>query len=196
MEDAFRSREQALENLFFRAVDRALIERMQAELEIEDACSRLSDATGITNRQLLNELLESGIDQATLVAFVLLPLAEVAWADGQVQAAERQVVVNTALSLGYAADSPGLELLIHWLETEPADELFSIWRDYAPQVLGSLSRISQRELTALLLRRARSVSTAAGGLLGVGRVSAAERRVIQLIQQALADPMDQPSEDT
>lgn len=187
MEDAFRSRERALENQFFRAVDRALVERMQAELAAEDARTKLREATGITNEKLLDELLDSGIDQATLVAFVLLPLAEVAWADGQVQEAERQLVVNTALSLGQAADSPGLELLIHWLDTRPADELFPIWCEYASRVVGSLSRVSQRELSALLLRRARSVATAAGGILGVGSMSAAERQVIQRVQQALAD---------
>ena len=66
MEDAFRSREQALENQFFRAVDQALVERLRVELATEDARDLLREATGITNQQLLDELLECGIDQATL----------------------------------------------------------------------------------------------------------------------------------
>jgi hypothetical protein len=76
----------------------------------------------------LDELMAAGIQPTTLIAFLLLPLARVAWADGKVDPRERQLVLDTAVALVCVADGAGLQLLTRWLEAAPDDEHFEIWR--------------------------------------------------------------------
>ena len=184
MAEAFDARGKALENQFFRAVDQALIERMQEEIADENARQKLSEATGITNNPLLDELMESGIQTPSLVAFALLPLAQVAWADGQVDEEEKKVVFNTAAALGCQPDSSGWALLNGWLEQQPSDELWQTWLDFASHVENGLSQLSRGELITTIVHRAKAVAEATGGVLGVHKTSHAEQKVIRVIESA------------
>lgn len=190
MRDAFKTREQAFEHQFFHAVDRQLLEQMHDQLQTVDDRAGLQAATGIANTALLDELLAAGVDEATLVGFVLLPLAQVAWADGQVDDAERQVVLNTAIALGCNAESPGLQLLEQWLLEPPSSTLFDAWCQCGRQIVSRLSHISQTELQKTLLSRAGLVAEATGGILGMRRVAAEERQVIQHMERVLRKPTE------
>lgn len=184
MEDAFKTREQALENSFFRAVDAALIQRLRDEMANQECHDKLIQETGITDERLLSELMAAGVRPATLIAFLLLPLARVAWADGKVAAQERHIVLDTAVALGCVADGAGMKLLAHWLDEPPEDHLFDIWRSHAEQITEHLSHFAQRGLARTVVRRSLAVAKATGGLLGVRRVCPAERKVIEQIQAA------------
>jgi tellurite resistance protein len=184
--DAFRSRGQALEAAFFRNVDQALIELMQEHSISGKAQRKLSESTGITNETILDELLDVGVTHSTIVAFFLLPLAQVAWADGKVDSAEATIVLNTAFALGYTTDNAGVQLLSSWLSTQPDDRLFTIWREHASELCKHLPQTSRHRLSQLLVERAMAVATATGGVLGIHKTSTAERRVIDHLKFALS----------
>jgi hypothetical protein len=100
---------------------------------------------------------------------VLLPLVHVAWADGKVQRAERDLIVRIANEQGLL-EHGGREVLERWLaEPPPAQQ---IQTDLA--LLNELSRGSLAQRAAydaddlqLLLAWCQDVADAAGGLLGL-----------------------------
>ncbi len=186
-ERSIQVRGQALEDSFFRSVDQALVEIMREDAASDESRLRLCESTGIKNEEILDELMDAGVTQSTLIAFLLLPLAEVAWADGKVDEEEQSVVINTAVALGYSEESVGIRLLRSWLAIRPDDHLFSIWQDYASQLSGHLKQSSHENLSRTIVARAKAVANATGGLLGVHKTSGAERTVIDQIKSALID---------
>lgn len=186
MKDTLHTRGQAMEDSFFRSVDQALVELMKEQNECEKARRKLSDSTGIEDKGLLDEMMESGINPATIIAFLLLPLVKVAWADRRVEEKERTVVINTAAAFGYTDESAGMRLLKSWLQTPPDEKLFSIWREYAPELVSHLKLASGDHLRRTIVKRAKTVAEATGGFLGIHKTAAAEQTVINQIEEALS----------
>jgi tellurite resistance protein len=184
--DAFKTRARALEDSFFRTVDLALIELIREHSECDEAQQRLRESTGITEELILDDLLRIGVTHSTLVAFLLVPLAEVAWADGRVDKDEKRIVKNTAVALGYSESSAGVQLLDAWLTVRPDGRLFDIWQEYARELSGLLSKTTQREFAKLIVDRANTVANATGGVLGIHKTSAKERKVVEKIKAALS----------
>ena len=184
--DAFKTRRRALEDAFFRNVDQALIELMREQSVSGKARKKLSESTGITNEAILDELLGAGVTHATIVALLLLPLAEVAWADGKVDDEEKAIVISTANSLGYKEESTGMKLLACWLDEKPSLRLFGIWRGYASELCEHLTQTTRSRLADLIVERSKAVAKATGGFLGVHKTSAKETEVIQRIEAALS----------
>ena len=75
-------RGRALEDEFFRKEDQRLIERLRELRDKSVSREALALASGIKNEAILDKLLELGIRPETVAALALVPLAEVAWADG------------------------------------------------------------------------------------------------------------------
>ena len=89
-----------MEDAFFRKLDADLIaelRRRETELTQEKVLSELS---GITNKAILHQLITKGIHAEELAAFLLIPILEVVWADGNVQPAERDVVFHAVEEAG------------------------------------------------------------------------------------------------
>ena len=183
--DAFKEREQALENEFFYSLDKQLLQRLRDDLEHAKSQEELAELTGIENPELLDELLEAGIEGSKVMAFMLLPLAIVAWADGQVDEEERQAVLNTASALGYGEESTSQALLRHWLTECPSDELFDVWQRHASTLVDHVRPDSWHKLASLILERSERVAHATGGVLGLGSESASERDVVAKVRNAL-----------
>src|SRR6185436_18884250 len=98
-------RGRTLEDEFFRKEDQRFIQRLR-ELQ-ERAASResLQKASGITNEAILEKLLQLGVRSETVAALALVPLVEVAWADGAIDGQERQEILARAGTSGLAAGS-------------------------------------------------------------------------------------------
>jgi hypothetical protein len=89
-------RKKALEESFFAKQNAAVLERMREKRERDAAIEALSRTSNIADRAILEKLVELGIDAATWAALSLVPLVEVAWADGDVKAKEREAVLAAA----------------------------------------------------------------------------------------------------
>ena len=95
-DELFGERRKAHEESYFNKRDEHLRERMRARAAREARRRDLSAVTGIDDDWVLEALLARGIDARSVEGFALLPLAEVAWADGRVEAAERAAALEAA----------------------------------------------------------------------------------------------------
>jgi hypothetical protein len=183
--DALNDRRQALEDEFFHRVDDKLLSEMKAKSTAETNRMQLQTATGISDVDLLDELAAAGATAESLAAISLAPLVLVAWADGKMGAEEREQILKTAKDEGIASDSPAAMLLGHWLTAKPKRELESTWKHYIVAVMRQMGVESQTVLRTEIIGRARAVANASGGILGFGKISADEKRVIAELEEAL-----------
>ena len=99
----------------------------------------LSESSGLTNRDLLELLLALEIDSETLAALTLIPLVEVAWADGSIAQQERDAILAAADSVGITPESESYLLLDHWLKKAPPDRLLEAWESYVAALSETLT---------------------------------------------------------
>jgi hypothetical protein len=177
-------RGRALEDEFFRKEDQRLLGRLRELRDKSVSRETLAKASGIKNEAILDKLLELGIRPETVAALALVPLAEVAWADGSIDARERQLVLERAEKSGIAPGSSDHALLESWLERRPEPKLLTAW---IQMVRGLREHMTPEQAAALrdgLIERAKAIASASGGVLGVGKVSAAEADMIQQLESA------------
>ena len=84
--EILRDRGKSLEDEFFRREDRRLMERLKELKTAEATREALAQALGITRSAVLQELTELGVSAETVAALFTVPLVEVAWADGTLDA--------------------------------------------------------------------------------------------------------------
>jgi hypothetical protein len=181
-------REKALEELFFEKENRKLLERIRAEAEQVSAKQGLADLTGIRDEALLEKLVQLGIRPGKWAALALIPLVEVAWADGAVEERERRAVLSAAEANGVAKDGAAHQLLEQWLAERPDAAYLGAWGEYIVDLCAELGEPERGALRQEILGRARQVAESAGGILGLGnKVSEAEQRALDELEKAFAD---------
>jgi hypothetical protein len=173
----------ALEAAFFEGADpHPYFELRRSEAAAEE---RLAEASGIHDRTLLARLAGAGVRAETLAALVLIPLVQVGWADGRMDARERAAVLAGAESTGIDPKGPSHHLLRLWLGDRPAPDLMQLWGEFVAALCAQLTDPERQQLRRNLLGRARSVAEAAGALLGLGDpVSREEARVLEELARA------------
>lgn len=183
MEDqVLGQRGKALEDEFFRKEEAKLLERMRAAKRQQLTREELRKATGISDEASLDRLAAMGLSPVTLAALALVPLVEVAWASGAVEAEERKLVMQAAKDAGLDAQSQ--ELLSSWLSHAPDRALVNAWRSYVATLAQNMTAQQRETLKTEVLGRARNVAAAAGGVLGVGKVSKAEADKLEELGRA------------
>ena len=184
---SFNECAKALENLFYQQVDHKLLETMRGELAEQKAKEALRAVSGIGNEDVLTELVHIEVEPATLAAVSLIPLVAVAWADGKVTDAECERIVAAEEEANIDKDSPCHQLLNHWLESNPGDELLETWTHFVHELRGKLSEATAVSLDKDLMTRVHAVAKASGGYWSYGSVSPKEHKVLAKIKQALRD---------
>jgi tellurite resistance protein len=134
-----------------------------------------------------------GLDQQTAPAILLAPLVQVAWAEGNVSDAERNVVVELAEARGVTPGTPPHDTLLQWLKQRPSDALFETATEVMRVGFAALAAEEREERITSLVDACRRVAEASGGtltrLLGMGQVSGDESMVLDAIAAKLrADP--------
>ena len=147
-------------------------------------------ATDLGDPALQSSLVALGIQQRTVRALGLIPMVEVAWADGKLDDKERQAILDASDALGIERNSESYDLLAEWLAAAPSAALFRAWRDYVESLVGRLSVEGRLRLRDSVLGRARAVAEAAGGVVGMGTVSRHEERVIAELGEIFEEPAD------
>lgn len=180
--DAFKKRETSLENEFFHRVDQVLIKELQQQAERAEGRERLVQMTGIQDDAVLREMLDAGIRAETLVAFSLVPVIRVAFADRVMDTAEREAVLKAAANVGITPETASHQLLSTWLDNKPDESLFEAWKHYVQALCHVAGTTRFEELKDTAIRRAREVAEAAGGFLGLHKISAAEQAVLDEIE--------------
>jgi tellurite resistance protein len=183
-DDSLHKRGNALETQFFNEVDRKLMEKLRADIAQKSAVDRLKATTGFKDDAVIAELLSLGINEESISALALFPLVWVAWADGTVEPAEKAAVLAAAAEAGVAPGSMAAQLLDEWLRRSPGEEIVQAWVDYVHALQSAAGTVTFQRVKQTVLQRAYDVADAAGGILGLGRVSAKERGVLQRLEQA------------
>ena len=185
MSDQFlEQRKKGLEESFFAKHNRELLEKLRQKTDAAARREQLVAVSGIRNPALLDELVGLGLDAESLAALGLVPLLQVAWADGKVQQREQDALLEAAKKSGVAPGTAGYELLVSWLDREPDPKLFQAWKDYVKALRGAVSEDSLLALRTEVLARAKAVARAAGGILGVGSVWGTEKRILDELEEA------------
>ena len=177
-------RANGLEAAFFAKHNHELAVRLKEKVALESAVKGLSEATGVDEQETLEELVRLGVTAQSLLALSLVPLVQVAWADGHVDAGEREALLKAADSAGIEPSTPAYELLEGWLGEAPGEAMVKAWEDYVQALCASSSAGSKEALRAVTMDRAEGVAKAAGGFLGLGSVSASERKVLNRLAKA------------
>lgn len=185
--EILRDRGRSLEDEFFHREDKRLIQRLTELKAAEATREALGKASGITNAAILDKLMELGIRPETVAALALVPLVEVAWADGTLDARERRAVLDRARESGLAAGSTEQALLEAWLGRRPDAKLLTAWIHMVRGMCEQMGPDEAARLRTSLLERARAVAAASGGVLGLGsKVSAAEAQMLKELEKAFS----------
>lgn len=161
------------EEEYFLRKDRELVDRMRQQAQAERQLRELGERIGVTDPDLIRELAELGFTLETVKLLPLIPVLEMAWADGDVTAPERTMVLDVARARGIAQGSEADHQLVEWLTRRPGETVFR----RAGRLINALFAADARvDLTPDdLLKYCEAIADASGGLFGIGRVSADER---------------------
>lgn len=184
--DAFAERERALEEEFFYRSNNRLLEQLRRSLADQATRGELAAATGISDPELLDELVASNIGPESITALSLAPLVLVAWSDGDVDAKERRTILDAAAERGIDVESIAFRLLEHWLATKPSPRLLQTWKRYTKAICQTISPTVIAVLRDEILRRAKAVAKASGGVLSLGRITREEQKILDAMAQAFA----------
>jgi hypothetical protein len=178
------SRAKTMEESFFAKENEKVLEKLRQQAQRQARKETLATASGITDAALLDRLVELDLCAETLLALSLVPLVEVAWADGEIQDKERTAILAAAEEKGLAAGTPGYEMLASWLRRKPSAVLLETWREYVTSLRSTLDADALATLQEEILGRTRAVAAAAGGVLGLASISAAEKRMLADLEAA------------
>ena len=177
-----------LEDAFFAKENARLLQQMRDKAKQQERRAAMREVVRVNDDALIDNLIALGLEPGTVLALQLVPLAAVAWADGQIEPRERDAVLKAAAAQGIATDSVAGQLLNNWLVQQPGAELVDAWKRQMRALLPLLSPNEREQIRASALERARSVAEAAGGFLGLtSRISPQEKAVLDGLAQTLAD---------
>ena len=173
-----------LEDAFFLQRDKALIERQKVMKKTMETKEALAKASGIENNAVLEKLVELEVRPETLASLSLIPLVEVAWADGSVSKKEEASVLKAAVAMNIKAGSVAYDLLRQWLQNKPAAAMLEAWAHYVRGLCEKLTEEEKSSLKKEIIGHAREVARASGGVLGLGAISEEEKAVLEKMEKA------------
>jgi hypothetical protein len=185
-DDQLAKRGRTLEEEYFRRKDRELIEKMRQSAAVEQARGELERQTGLADPALLDQLRELGFAPDTVSLLPLVPVLEMAWAEGGVTDAERGLILQIARGRGIQDDSPAGRQLQEWLVHRPQPVVFERAGRLIAAMLSSGAEGVTGKLTADdLVAYCERIASASGGIFGMGRVSGEERTLLARIASDL-----------
>lgn len=181
MTQQFVSSGRSLEDAFFLAQDKKLMEQLAKMKKMKETKENLKKVSGIENEAVLQKLVDLNIPPQIVASLSIVPLVEVAWADGEVGKREKEIIVKAA-HLDSAIDR---ELLASWLAHKPEPKMLEAWTHYLCGLCEKLSAKERKLLRDTLLAHAYDVAKAEGGFLGLGsKISKKEKAMLDKLEDA------------
>jgi hypothetical protein len=172
-------RKRANEEDYFQKKDRELIEQMRQRAKAQQQLRELGEQVGVADPELSRELADLGFTLETVKLLPLIPVLEMAWAEGGVTDAERKLVVDLARGRGIEVGSTADRQLAGWLDRRPEDTVFR----RAGRLIRALFESGGRfDVTPDdIIKYCEAIADASGGLFGIRRVSSDERATLNRI---------------
>jgi len=178
-------RSRASEDEYFRRRDQELIEQTRRRAEEKATLERLAEAAGVKDEDIVRGLQQLGYAAEIVTSFRVLPLIDVAWADGTVSDAERDLVIAAARARGVQPGSLADRHVAQWLASPPSPALCDATLHLLGLTIQRLPPDERAAATGEVLAACRSVATAAGGVLGFHKISEREQRALDRIAAEL-----------
>jgi hypothetical protein len=182
--ESTEKRRQTLEDMFFYEQDRLIIERRAKLQQLKQTKANLAKVSGIHDDALLEKLIELEIGPETLTTLIGVPLIEVAWADGAMDDKERKKLFEYAEKAGLRQKGLDSKVMSVLLEKKPDPALFKAWTHYIQTLSKELGAHERKALKDEVMADARAIAEAAGGVLGLARISADEKAMLNRIEAA------------
>lgn len=183
--DAFAERGRSLEGEYFRRKEQEVIEKLRRSAQADAQRRRLAEQAGVADDEVLRDLQDLGYTAETVMLLHLVPLLQVAWAEGGVSAEERALIVEAARSRGIQPGTPADGQLSEWLARRPSDAFFEKTLRAVQTILHAASPEERETSERDLLSLSTAIAGASGGILGFGAVSQDERKILARITDAL-----------
>jgi len=176
-------RRRSQEEEYFHKQEQQLIARLQQRNRDETARRQLSERTGVVDTEVLADLDTLGYTPDTVLLLHLVPLIQVAWAEGGVSDRERQYILEAARASGVTPGSAADAQLANWLSSPPPPEFFEKTLRVIGTMLRSRPAEERQEQERDLLSYCTAIATISGGILGLGKVSREEQDALARIAQ-------------
>jgi hypothetical protein len=185
--DVLGKRAKAMENRFFYEADQKLLENHKKLKLMKENLASLRKVSGIQDERILGKLVELRVRPETLVSLAVIPLVEMAWADGSLDRRERQALLSASAAIGMNKQGIDYQLLESWMAIPPGPVLFETWVHYVKALSSQLAEDARTRLRDEILHHAREIADASGGILGLGvgsRISRKELSVLAKLEKA------------
>jgi len=165
MRDILKERERGFEADYFHKEDEKLLAKMREHAHLQEVAQALADKLRVDDAELLRRVVELGLNRETGAAILLAPLVQVAWAEGEVTAREREVIFEMAAARGVEAGSPPGLQLEEWLARRPSNALFEIAIEVIKAGLAVLPLEERDQRVREIVAACTRVAEASGGSL-------------------------------
>jgi len=171
---------------FFHQKEAELLDHLRLERELEAGRQRIAEAIGATDQSILQTLQELGYTRDTVTLLPLVPLVQVAWADGELSLRESERIRELAHIRGLGKGTPAFDLLETWLCHRPSDEFFLRTLRVIRNLLSVLRPEELRAVKQDLISCCTYIAQGSGAILGLGHeIGSAERKLLEDIAMAL-----------
>jgi hypothetical protein len=174
------------EEEYFHRLDLELLDQMRKRaIEAEDR-SRLAKSSTITDDAILEALAQVGVSHTNAMLLHFVPLVEVAWRDGSVSCAERDLITAVARFRGIIEGDTADCQLSRWLNQRPSPDVLQAAVRALRAIVQSLPAVESEVFAHSLLKDCVDVAAASGGFLGFSSsVSSVERLLIEELARQL-----------
>jgi hypothetical protein len=185
VKNTFGEDRSAMVDAIFAEQDRRLVERMRANAVRQATKKELRQVSGIRDDGLLDKLIDLEITPGTFTALAMIPLIEVAWADGKMDPPEKEAILKAADEHGIKTGTDEHDLLEGWLEKSPGEQMLTTWTQYIRDITSTLEPEQKANLKRELLDGARRIAESAGGFLGLtSKISRPEQAMLDRLAEA------------
>ena len=173
-----------LENAFFHPEDERLVAKLREIKQMVDSRQALSEVSGIRDHRILDKLLALKVRPEIAAALAVVPLIEVAWADGKVDPKEREAVLARLVEAGVARGGIEHEIVESWLGRRPKPALIKAWEHYVQGLCRSMTEAEREAFRDELFKGVKAVAEASGGFAGIRRISPSEQDAIAKLKMS------------
>ena len=177
-----------LEDAFFTTQDQKLIEDLRIMRKMKETKESLSAVSGIKNNAILEKLVSLDIRPETLASLSIIPLVEVAWADGNIDDREQRAILSSVEKKGlFRQGDVNYDIVKQWMTHRPTADLLTAWIHYIQGLCEALSGEEKNALRSEIMGHARAVAESSGGFLNMGignTVSKSEKETLAKLEAA------------
>ena len=150
----------------------------------------------LADQSILRNLQDLGYTRDTVMLLPLVPLVQVAWADGELTLRESERIRELAHIRGLGEGTPAFDLLETWLRRRPSDEFFLKTLRVIRNLLSALHQDELQVVKQDLISCCTYIARGSGAILGLGNeIGCAEQKLLADIATALEQENQEAARD-